>query len=439
MVDSTLQDQSYGHFGTPVYDTQDKRWIFGRNALDSWPYRPLGDISRVVSGTKKVAEGQKEAEALYEASGRALTKEIRRVVQGNPELQAAEDILNPLIRASEAVTAAVAEYDPAVGDILAFGTAAVSDGQNRHHKPRLLALPGGECGEMLRLVRLEPETYGWDEHKSRLLVPSPSKEIGYWTGKGAPVQQICMPENLSKEDAGSFLAVRLPGTILLFRPRYRASPVPPAGVYPGCTTPPSRVDANLLLEVLPRDWRGQQHSDVTFNPWNQHRLAIVDQAGDWAIFTLRQKHKGSRAYIHELSCRGSHRGFFEESKAGDDTTSAQQDGWARILWVADKNTLLICTRRQFQLFSLSTKTALPFCTILPKDSWILHVRRCPTIPTWVFVLTSTQVVWLEILPEIDRGTDITATTGKILLSAHHFRDPSDISLHMNIEIDLHGT
>ncbi|TLD39732.1 RNA polymerase I-specific transcription initiation factor RRN6-like protein [Venturia nashicola] len=436
MVDSTLRDQSYGHFGTPVYDIQSKRWIFGRSAINSWYYRPLGDVKRTVAGTKDVGEVRKEAEGLDKASGRALAKEIRLVVQGNPELQAAEDILNPLIRASEAVTAAVATYDPACGDILALGTAAISDGQNRHHKTWLLAIPGGGCGEMLRLVRLETAIYGWDEHEARLMVPSPSEEIGHWIGRGAPVQQICTPEMLSQEDAGRFFAVRLPGTTLLFRPRYRATPVPPAGVYPGCTIPPSRVDANFLLEVLPKDWQGQQHSDITFNPWNQQRLAIVDQAGDWAIFTLQQKHKSRQAYIHKLGHRGSLEGFLEDSKTREDISSAQQDGWARILWVADKNTLLVCTRRRFQLFSLSAETTLPFPTPVSHGQWILDVRRCPSVPTWVFILTSSQVLWLEILPEIDRGTDITVVTGKILLSAHHFRDSSDISLQMRIEHDL---
>lgn len=439
MVESTLTDQSYGHFGTPVYDVQNKRWIFGRSAINSWHYRPLGGISRVVTGTRHVEEGRTDAEGLDEASGRALTKEIRLAVQGNPELQAAEDILNPLIRSSEAVAAAVAQYDPAVGDILAFGAAAVSDGQNRQYKTKLLAIPGGECGEMLRLIRLETEAYGWNGQEARLLVSSPSEEIGYWIGKGAPIQQICTPEILSQEDSGSFLAVRLPGTTLIFRPRYRASPVPPAGVHLGCTIPPSRVEANLLLEIFPRDWQAQHHSDVTFNPWNQHHLAIVDHAGNWAIVTLKQKPKGSRAYNIELGKRGSLEGLIEESKEMGHASSAQQDGWARILWVADKKTLLVCTRREFQLFSLSTDARLLFPTFLLKDQWILDVRRCPTVPNWIFVLTSTQVLWLEIQPEVDRGSDITATTGKILLSAHHFRDPSDISLQMSIENDLDGT
>lgn len=439
MVESTLADQSYGHFGTPVYDVQNKRWVFGRSMINSWHYRPLGGISRAVPGSRDAQEGMKEVEKLDEASGRALTKEIRLVVQGNPEIQPAEDILNPLIRASEAVTAAVAKYDPAVGDILAFGTAAISDGQNRHYKTRLMAIPGGECGEMLRLVQLKTETYGWNEQEVRLKVPSPSEEIGYWIGRGAPIQQICTPEILSQEDAGGFLAVRLPGTTLLFRPRYRANPVPPAGMHPGCTIPPSRVDANLLLEISPSDWQGQQHADTTFNPWNQHRLAIVDQAGGWAIFKLQQKHKGSQAYVYKSDHHGSLEGFSDESKDEQPADTAQQDGWARILWVADKNTLLICTRRQFQLFSLSAETKLPFSTFLLKNQWILDVRRCPRVPTWLFVLTSTKVLWLEILPEIDRGNDITVAAGKILLSAHHFRDPSDISLQMSIENDLDGT
>lgn len=260
MVESTLADQSYGHFGQPVYDVQNKRWIFGRRAIKSWHYRPLGKIKRTVTGTKEVQKEEtstrrENAERVGEKSGRALAKEIRLVVQGNPELQAAEDILGPLIRASEAVVAAVERYDSAVGDILAFGTAAVSDGQNRHYKTRLLAIPGGDCGEMLRLIRLETESYGWSGQEARLMVPSPSEGIGYWMGKGAPIQHICMPEILSQGDAGSFLAVRLSGTTMIFRPRYRATLVPPAGIHPGCTLPPSRVDANLLLEISPRTIR----------------------------------------------------------------------------------------------------------------------------------------------------------------------------------------
>ncbi|QDS72636.1 hypothetical protein FKW77_002345 [Venturia effusa] len=420
MVKTTLADQSYGHFGTPVYDVQ-------------------RDVRRTISGTKNVEEEEKSTEtevneSMIEESG--LTKEIRSLVKEYPELQVAEDILYPLLHASEAVTAAIARYDPAAGDILAFGTAAVSDGQNRHYKTKLLAIPGGECGQMLRLIRLKVETYGWDEHESRLMVPLPTKEIGWWIGKGAPILQICTPEILSQEDTGSFLAVRLPGTTLIFRPRYRSSPVPPAGIHLGCMIPPSRVDANLSLEITRRDWEGQQHADVTFDPWNQRRMAIVDQAGDWAILKLQREHEGKQTFVYKLGHRGSLDGLSERSETRKCAPIAQQDGWARILWVADKNTLLVCTRRRFQLFSLSAETALPFTSFLSKNQWILDVKRCSAMPTWLFVLTSTQILWLEILPELDRGSDITTTTGKILLSAHHFRDPSDISLQMSLENQL---
>jgi RNA polymerase I-specific transcription initiation factor RRN6 len=443
MAEPSLSDQSYGHFGQPVYDVHTKRWIFGRSSVDSWHYLPLGVITRTVAATKNFQDEEtstlrREVERQDKRYDRALNTEIRRIVQGNPEIQAAEDILNPLIRGSEAVIAALAQYDPAAGDILAFGTAAVSDGQNRHNKTRLLAIPGGEGGEMLRLVRLETEEYGWHGHEARLLVPSPSQEMGWWVGKGAPIQQISTPEILAHEDQGSFVAARLPGTTLLFRPRYRITHVPPAGVHFGCIISPSRVDVNLLLEIKPRDWQGQQHADVSFNPWNQHRLAIVDQAGNWAVFKLEREYKGSEVFIIKLAHRGSLEGFKEESQVWDQTSKAQQDGWARILWVADKNTLLVCTRRQLQLFSLSLKTTLLFSSFLPNNQWILDARRCPAAPTWVFILTSTQVLWLEILPESDRGVDLEAKAGRILLSAHHFRDSSDISLQMHVENDLDG-
>jgi RNA polymerase I-specific transcription initiation factor RRN6 len=443
MAEPSLSDQSYGHFGQPVYNVQTQSWIFGRSAINSWRYQPLGGISRTVAGTKDLQSEEastlrKEAERQDKRYDRALIKEIRSVVQGNPELQAAEDILNPLVRGSEAVIAAIAKYDPAVGDILAFCTAVVSDGQNRRNKAKLLAIPGGEGGEALRLVRIETETYGWDEHDARILVPSPNDEVGWWVGKGAPIQQICTPEILSQEDNGSFVAVRLSGATLVFRPRYRATPVPPTGVHLGCTIPPSRIDANLLLELLPRIWQGQQHADVTFNPWNQHQLAVVDQAGDWAIFKLQREHRGNDVYILKEIHRGSLELYEECSKTREQATAVQQDGWARIHWVADTNTLLICTRRQFQLFSLSQETTLSFSTFLPKNQWFLDVRRCPTLPSWLFVLTSTQVLWLEILPETDRGVDVTAKAGKILLSSHHFRDPSDLGLQFTIENDPHG-
>jgi RNA polymerase I-specific transcription initiation factor RRN6 len=443
MAEPSLADQSYGHFGQPVYDVQTKSWIFGRSAINSWRLEPLGNITRTIAATKNREEEEstlrKEVERRDTRYDRALNKEIRRVVRGNPELQAAEYLLNPLIRGSEAVIAAVAKHDPAVGDILALGSAIISDGQNRHNKTQLCALPGGEGREALRMVRLQADTYGWNEGSALLLVSSPTDEVGWWVGKGAPIQQISTPEMLSQEDQGSFFAVRLPGTTLFFRPRYRATPVPPAGVHLGCTISPSRVDVNLLLEILPRDWQGQRHADVTFNPWNQYRLAIVDQAGDWAVFRVKRADKRSQVYEFKMTYRGSLDGINEEPVTREQPSSVQQDGWARVLWVADKNTLLICTRRQFCLFSLLNEAPLPFADLLSKNQWFFDVRRCPGRPNWLFILTSTQVFWLEILPESDRVGHGTRSAGRILLSAHHFRDQSDISLQMNIENDLDGT
>lgn len=396
-----------------------------------------------MSGTRD-AQGEEASTLLKERKrrnkryDRALTEDIRLVVHGNPELDPAEDLLCPLIQESEAVISMMERYDPAVGDVFTFGTAVASHGQSRHNKTRLMAIPGGECGEALRLIRLDTETYGWPEHDSRLLVPSPTDEVGWWVGKGAPIQHICSPEMLLQADKGSFLAVRLPGTLLIFRPHYRATPVPPAGMHPGCTIPPSRVDANLVLEISPRDWQAKQHADVAFNPWNQYGLAIVDQAGDWAIFELPKEHRGSQMYKPKLLHRGSLEGFPEISKVTGQTTALQPDGWARILWLGDKNTLLLCTRRTLQLLSISQKTNLAVPTFFPKNQWILDVRRCPTTPTWVFVLTLSQVLWLEILPEIDRGGDTAAKASRVLLSTHHFRDPGDVSLQMNIENESDG-
>jgi RNA polymerase I-specific transcription initiation factor RRN6 len=424
----SLSDQTYGHFGQPVYHVQTKSWIFGRSSINSPRLEPLGEISQTIAGTKLLQEEastlRKEAERQDKRYDRALNQEIRRVARGHPELQAAEHLLGPLIRGSEAVIAAVARYDPAIGGLLAFGTAVVSDGQNRHNKTRICATPGGEGGEMLRLLRLENET--------------PTDEVGWWAGRGAPIQQICTPEILSYNDQGGFLAVRLPGTTLLFRPRYRATPVPPAGAYLGCTAPPSRVDANLVLEIAPRSWQGQQHSDVTFNPWDQRCLAIVDQTGNWTVLKLNREDTKSQAYNFKVACRGSLDGDGIDEKS-EIPFVACQDGWARCLWVADKTTILICTRRQFQLFSLSHGKKLPFPTFLSREQWFFDVRRCPGHAEWLFVLTSTQVFWIEILPESHRLGDATEkAAGKILLSAHHFRDSSDLSLQMSIEDDLRG-
>jgi RNA polymerase I-specific transcription initiation factor RRN6 len=112
-----------------------------------------------------------------------------------------------------------------------------------------------------------------------------------------------------------------------------------------------------------------------------------------------------------------------------------EDGWSRICWVRDVNTLVVCTRRHLAVLDLKsdppTRLDVPDLDLARTPNWILDVKRGLVSNSHLFVVTTSQIFQLEIggsNPSIrnDKGV------ARILFSWRHFRNGDDTSLQLEI-------
>ncbi|KAF2427805.1 hypothetical protein EJ08DRAFT_332518 [Tothia fuscella] len=446
MVKSSLRELLYGHAGRAIYNEQYDDWSLGRDGKTFHQLPQLGKTKRLLKGTgdlaaeETVLDTARDEEDRYD---RSLKRCIELLIRGYPELAPAHRLLGVEHRVSERIAKGVAKYDPAKGNLIAYGSVSNMHEDDDGHVSfvPLLALPGGRCGEALRLVRLEEQTHGWEkEYEGRELEPlSPSREVGWWVGKGAPILHIVFAESL--DDTGSdFLAVRLQGVTIILEPCYERRMIPPSGASLDRPYPPSRVHAKPVFEITPESSLSGVHADVSFNPWDHEQFATVDDQGYWAIFGVDKVHKKGKLRQHELQGHG-HSGKFDwEEGLEDEDIILEPDGWGRIFWAGSETTLVVCIRQQIVILDMETKTVTP--VKLPelygmRPGIHLDCLRCPGKPQWFFLLTTKQLIWFEVLDLDlnDAAVGRRKEKTKILHSTRHFRNPLDISLHLKVLVE----
>jgi RNA polymerase I-specific transcription initiation factor RRN6 len=176
--------------------------------------------------------------------------------------------------------------------------------------------------------------------------------------------------------------------------------------------------------------------DVSFNPWYSRQFAAVDAQGHWSIWDLeRRDGKGSPERLISGK-RGNFYYGYDPDPALKPHPNDHADGWYRILWACNINTIVVCNRRQIVV--VDTKSALarrPRTEVLAGDSteWMLDLKRSPEHLNYLFVLTTSRIFWVEIIPPGELGGGQTASSGiKVILSYRHFRDPNDQTLRLTL-------
>jgi hypothetical protein len=551
---------NYGHFGIPFYDPILREWTFSKHGeRTTTRFVQIGNVEQLAPATGTAVPTtylRHTAEQTQRRYDRAMKREVRLLASMYPETQSAELTYAPLLRLSEGVAQALEEYDPAARELLDVGTLSwrTEEGRESLH---LLALPGGECGEALRLSRLRGQDYSVERDRT-FEVAQATEETGWWTGKGAPILQICFSHAV--EDAGkdALLAVRLQGCIIFMFPRYRATPVPAPGIELGDPPKASRIDPNILFELYPAQMQGIRSADVAFNPWNHREFATIDQAGQWTTFTIVRQDEQFPVYEPEQLQKGrmpkvaneeeeeetrneaeevvaevggteppadAERGQSfdretttppdiagwaagipqiktsasrhnspsleslpdassdqqddEESEKGngardaseatetaqakmvdqgspsgedDEIPELRQDGWARITWTLNSNTLIVSSRKAIHVLDRTTGETFDLPRMLLVDTlapgWYFDVKLCYDRPDHIFVLTSQSVFFIQIFEDLihpeeeqdDEQTDVEQEPKRvpkvrIIASALHFRDTSDTSLRLHVSTE----
>lgn len=349
-------------------------------------------------------------------------------------------MLPALAQVSEAVIDATSACDAATSTLISFGTAV--DLRNRDHELRtveVVAIAGGPAGEAVRILRLPKVQARLDRSEDTGLThwAIDKTDQGFWVGYGSPIQQICFSED-SGQLAG-LLAVRCLTVTALLKPVVRRRPVPPTAV--SRKRPPSRDSQHSLLDPnpivdLPIDRTGNApHADVTFNPWDQHQLAVLDTNGRWSIWNIEERYKPRTVWTVRAGFSGNLPG--EEEDAFSNT--APSESWGIILWVSGPSRILIARRSTIALLDTTTGAQQMLGHGLGLEGaseWIFDVKRNPEDPTQLFVLTSSCIFWLRVTAhEVSSERE---TTMHVLLARRHFRSHEDRSLQISLCAKMEG-
>ncbi|KAG8625663.1 hypothetical protein KVT40_006064 [Elsinoe batatas] len=408
MTDTYDDGLGYGHLGEPEYSLHNGTWAWKRS-LDHVKAEVVGAPQILVSGPEVEYSGPPNS-----------TSDTRATL--DPALISLGGYISAERRVSRDVDRALDEHDPLVGDLLDFGH--VSD-KLTHRTIPVAAFPCNTARTRLCIARVQNQRQGWDDDRHcYVVVPVVAGEQGYWSSP-SPIQQIsfCVGPAYHK----GALAIRTHQATFLLRARFSKYAAPGRS-----SENASRLKVSVFC-VIPTGYVSiSVHSHASVNPWFERHFATVSTTGAWQVW------EATSPLLHE--------GIDDATKIADgvvvgdldlehDTSdlNAQYDGWTRIMWVRDTDTLVVCTRTQVCLVDVPSGAAVPVSLEIGRRRsvpWILDVQIDPTRPDRVYFLATTYIYHVSI-GAFERAKDGISTSGiQILQKIRHFRDHEDRSLHM---------
>ncbi|KAH7069112.1 RNA polymerase I-specific transcription-initiation factor-domain-containing protein [Paraphoma chrysanthemicola] len=432
MAERNLNHLNYGHAGEAAFNLDSQEWTFGR-IFTTPNLTPIA----VKEGTQKAST--EVVPASIQFPGSALSTRLtdakdnaKALLHQHPQLVPASDLLVEPSVTSAAILATASTYDPLVGNLFSAGSVTleqVGRSGTWENPRRVAATVTGEAGNVLRLTMLYKQNLGWDVDKSVRIAGFTFKDAdhGYWNEDAAPIQQVCFAESV---DRSNLLAVRLPNRTVIFRPVHSQHNRLP-GYSSHYELPASILDARPILNLYLDQSGGAPHADVAFNPDFQFQFAVVDQSHTWSIWDIENTRKSD---VYTMTCLAQGPIVSQESEE-----FTGEDGWGRIFWVGDVNTIMVCNRRHLNVFGLQAGSyeTLPCAPIIsPRSSdWILDAKRHPASRSQFLVLTSTFLFLLAVTTSadaLDRNVQNTGT--RIVTSWRHYRGAEDFTLSMSVQM-----
>lgn len=340
---------------------------------------------------------------------------------------------------SHVITTTSEICDPQVSSLLDLGYAV--DLENDDSGSRLVPIAvfaSGECGDSICFRKLEEDTLELRQQTTLMRVPSIGEnETAEWRVGGAPVRQICFARTV--EEKATWMAARYPDSTIIFRPLYHRDPVTMRigrdsdGVL-SSSVRNSRLDANSLVEISSLRTGGFPHADVTFNPWYQRQFAIVDQGGNWSIWDISGRQRRNKGNWAATCVKSGSLPWLDNGGSLDLDNQPRHDGWAVIEWVSDVNSIIVSDRRCPMLYRMEGDQiwSIPIeLGLKRKSEWILDVKRSSSNASHVYVLTTTRIFRLEIMPSAESPGEGVAESLYPHLSWRHYRDPEDTTLRLS--------
>lgn len=316
----------------------------------------------------------------------------------------------------------------------------------------LLAVATGESGELLRLARIDESKWQWGEAKDVVLNISVidsvhQEEETIWASDSLPISQIKFATYFSQHNSVRWLLVQKPTSTTILQPEYHPSPVLQSGVVTESTRQrASYINPNPLLTLHNHQTGGNAHSDMTFNPAVPGRppqLAVMDECGYWSVWNILGTWQVDRKTLRlsQYKCGHIVEGILDAIPSSPDFP-AERYGLLRVgrsevdetyrvppRRAADLETItspsqyvLMWSASRFEVADLESDTLLPKLELLlpvtARPDRILDVQCSPLDEDHVFVLTTRQVIWIDLHCR-ERLSEVPSKPA-ILLSCSHF-------------------
>lgn len=363
-------------------------------------------------------------------SARVLQQQAKVVAARHPELTPALASLASFAHTSHHITSLTAVQDPLISDRLAFGRADFEATTTN-----IIAISAGQAGELVRLIRMKPAQHSCihDQIRSVAVPELDTREDGWWSGNGAPIQQIACADGSS-----TWIAVRLLQSTVILRPRCRRG-----SATRGLSSDESlclwHIDANPVVELSIDRTGGVPHADVSFNPWHQRQIAIVDQQGAWSVWELLAAEQEFGSY----GVKPVAMGHLFDGHGSDDQPEDIGDGWGAVRFAGSESILVVCNRFHMAIFHLPSKLTqlgIPNLDLSRNSDWILDLRSSSRNRNHIFVVTSSQVFCIGVAETGDGdGKGKTQAVATTLRSWCHFRESDDTSLRLDVTDHDNGT
>lgn len=424
MTNLDQRDLDYGQLGNAIYAQERHEWIPQRQPSTNHAITPFNPILHEDSHNA-AAQGTALKEP-YRSSAIRLAADI------HPSLRPAAPYISHFLteRAQDA-----APVDVLVGDLLAVVGAKHADrsdrirGQERNIQ-RAVLVTRSTAEDEVRFTETTKTRSGWEGDDSTYLESNTILHESWtsWKSGGDAVLQVCCPDVSDGDELPEVLAVRLPTSVQLFRPKYARSLVKPRRRSGEKTHSTSRIDPDPTeLLHMPEDpgvdVPSTRSSHISFNPFSQSEIALIASSGMWTVYRTESYRTKMLQKAH-MATQGTVSGLKRHS-------DYIQDGWHRIIWCIDSYHILVCNRQQLQLHEKahfgSGKCLATWHAFTNKSSdCIVDLRRSTVNHEHVFLLTTKSI-------SLIRVQDSSASTGiEVLCSWRHYRDPSDVCLRLSI-------
>lgn len=427
----------YGHSGEAHYSLERHEWQFTRRFGFSERFCLLeGPTLTLISGF--VGEPLNSFE-----SARIRKQRVRKIISKYPQTQGAARLLPPILQSSSPIENHCATHDPLESDLLAFGHALDVDRSFSRNLERidLAAIPGGRLKDNVVLVCLNKDQLGWqgqeDSHLNSTTFRNGERTI--WQGQRGPIKQICFSSHIPNNRI--WLAVRFFDATVILQPAFHRDdkvgisvPRTRQGVADNWS---SRIKPNEIVVLPIKHTGGASHSDVAFNLFTADQFAVIDQEGSWSIFNIERYRRHQDLWDLRL-WRSGHVDVNDHDTA--DSSNVLKDGFGRITWVRDSDTLFVASRTSLALFGLQgsvKRLAVPNLVTAENAEYILDAKEDPVDNTLIYVVTSTRIICLEIYGHGSSGGLSMTAGAKILSSWRHFRSFADLSLRVSICRTIH--